>query len=125
MKTGYMLLIAGMALVLGLPIYAEEDERPRPAGPGDRRPLIAPSELEAKAVTAAEQEAAREDLTVEERVDELEYTVRTHERMLDPYNHRDELRLENRLRDLEEKVERMERELRRMEERLRASNVGF
>lgn len=81
----------------------------------DRSPLIAPDAVVEERVEAPEREA----LTMEERVEELEYLVEQHTRMLDPYNHRDEMRLENRLRALERSMESVEQELRRLQQQLR------
>ena len=93
------------------PVPEEETEAPET----DRTPMLMPETVEEERVEAPEREA----LTMEERVEELEYLVDRHTRMLDPYNHRDEMRLENRLRALERTMETVEQELRRLQQQLR------
>lgn len=97
-------LLAAGVLVLAWSVAARDF--------ADRAPRVDRDEL---AAAAAEAEVPREPLTAEERLDELDELVARLYRIIDPFPHRDEMRLERRVRELEEKVERLEREVRRLE----------
>ncbi len=126
MKIWQLIWTGAVVVVLSASAMAEEARRGR-APLGDRTPLITAPDPDAER-NEEEQPVAldpeeREELTLEERVEELEFLVDRHNRMLDPYNHRDEWRLERRLRDLEKQMEEVKQELRRIEERLRRAEL--
>lgn len=85
----------------------------------DRAPRLSPEEIEERQEEAVEAEEEREPMTMAERLEEAERQIRFLTRMVDPYNHRDEMRLERRLRDLERTVEEQEREIRRLSSEVR------
>ncbi len=79
----------------------------------DRTPRVDPEELAAR-MPAPE---PREPATMEQRMAEVEELVARLYRITDPFEHRDEMRLERRVRELEEEVERLKRDIRRLEQR--------
>ncbi len=80
----------------------------------DRQPRVT---IDREAVEAEMEEAAEleRELTVEERLQVAEEQIARLYRITDPLAHRDEMRLERRVRDLENKVETLEREIRRIQ----------
>lgn len=82
----------------------------------DRTPRLDRQQLEE--ITPPEAEP-QEPPTMEERIAEIERLVDRLYRITDPFEHRDEMRLERRVRELEDQVERMEREIRRLETQVR------
>jgi TolA-binding protein len=120
--------IIGLVWILGLLVAwssAEAAGRDRYA---DRSPVVPVAETSTEAaepegesieeVVETPRAPARE-LTLEEKVEELQDDVDRLLRMVDPDNRRDERRLENRLRELESAVDSLRNEVRRLETMVR------
>ncbi len=85
----------------------------------DRAPRVDREQLEAVAAEVKETQEQQKPATLDERMDVVEDLVARLYRITDPFDHRDEMRLERRVRDLEDQVERLEREIRRLETQVR------
>lgn len=107
-KDGLIILVGVGVVLLGGVIWASDFT--------DRTPRI---DLEEMASAFPAEEAPREPATMEERMAEVESLVARLYRITDPFDHRDEMRLERRVRELEGQVERLEREIRRLETQVR------
>lgn len=106
-----------MTACIAANLYAEESDEARSASGLDRTPVIAVTEPQVDETQTEATQPVKDasKMTVEERLDELEHLVRSLIRQVDPYNMRDEMRLERRIRDLERQLERVEQELRRLQ----------
>ncbi len=119
MKTWNVVIIVALLMAFMSLAQSKAGEHARANPMVDRTPLITLPDPDQQRETPEPVEDVQEERTMEERVEELEYLVRRLERMVDPDNRRDEMRLERRLRDLERQMENVEQELRRLENRLR------
>lgn len=61
----------------------------------------------------------QEPISVEERLEDIEYSLERLFNIVDPQNRRDDGLLERRLRDLERSIDELERQIRRLEAEVR------
>jgi len=120
MRTGYVVWLVGIALLMGTWGHAEEEGgRARPSPIGDRTPLITPPVSDEAPATEEAQTPVETDRTPEERLEELERMVRWLKDAMDPNRLNNARWLEQRFRDLERQISGLEQQLRRMEQQLR------
>lgn len=104
MKKRMMALFLFGFTVIGMVVHADF---------ADRTPRITAEEYPENVEVIAR--PARDAMTNEERIADLERLVDRLYRIIDPPMHRDEMKIERRIVDLEAKVAHLERELRRLQ----------